>query len=112
MSRKRFLYLCLVLAILFSGVVTPLFQPSVAVGAAPATPTNVSPLDNATVSLTPTLQSSPFDDSGKEPFPCSGVMDSDCRRHCYGPGSRPRDMEVRLFQTVGPNAVMTQMPNG
>ena len=64
MSRKRFLYLCLVLAILFSGVVTPLFQPSVAVAAPPDTPTNQLPSDNAMdVSITLTLQASPFSDN-------------------------------------------------
>jgi hypothetical protein len=64
MSSKRSLHLCLVLTILLSGVVTPLLQPSVAVAALPDTPTNNSPLDNATdVPLTPTLVASSFYDS-------------------------------------------------
>jgi len=59
MTRKRFLYLCLVLAILLAGLVTPLFQPPVVVAAPPDTPSNDSPSDNATgILLTPTLQSS------------------------------------------------------
>ena len=63
MSSKRFLYLCVVLTILSSGMVTPLFRPAAAVAASPDTPSNVSPLDGATdVSLTPTLQSSAFSD--------------------------------------------------
>jgi PKD repeat protein len=64
MSSKRFLYLWLVLAILLAGLVTPLFQPAVVVAATPATPTNLSPSDNATSeNLTPTLQSSLFSDN-------------------------------------------------
>ena len=64
MSSKRFLYLCVVLAILLSGVLTPLFQPAVAVAASPDMPSNVLPADGATaVSLTPILQSSAFSDS-------------------------------------------------
>jgi PKD repeat protein len=69
MSRKRFLYLCLVLAILFSGAVMPLFQPAVVFAAPPNTPTNNLPSDNATgVSLMPTLQSSAFSDPGDTHF--------------------------------------------
>jgi hypothetical protein len=64
MSPKRFLSACLILAIIFSGAVTPLFQPSVVVAALPDTPSNVSPSDNATdVSLMPTLTSSAFTDN-------------------------------------------------
>jgi len=63
MSSKRFLYLCLVLALLFSGVVMPLFQPSVAVAAPPNQPVNSSPANGATSeNLPPTLQASPFSD--------------------------------------------------
>lgn len=63
MNSRHFLYLCVVLTILLSGMVTPLFQPAAAVAASPDTPSNVSPLDGATdVSLTPTLQSSAFSD--------------------------------------------------
>jgi Leucine-rich repeat (LRR) protein len=63
MIRKRFLCVCLVLVVFLSGAVTVLFQPTAAVAASPATPTNLSPLDGATdVSLTPTLQSSAFSD--------------------------------------------------
>jgi hypothetical protein len=64
MSSKRFLYLCLVLAILLAGVVTPLFQPSAAVAAPPNQPVNSSPANGAPdQSLTPTLQSSLFSDN-------------------------------------------------
>jgi len=63
MSSRRFLYLCLVLAILLSGMVTPPFQPAAVLAASPETPGNVSPADGATgVTLTPTLQSSAFSD--------------------------------------------------
>ena len=51
-------------------------------------------------SLTLPRLTSALGDSGKEPFPWHGVMDSDCRRHRGRPGSRPRDMEVHLFQTA------------
>ena len=64
MSRKWFLYLCAVLAIVLSSAVIPLFEPAVAVAASPDTPSNVLPADGATaVSLTPFLQSSAFSDS-------------------------------------------------
>jgi len=67
MIRKWFLHLCVVLAILLSGVVTPLFQPAAVVAApsnqSPIKPSNVSPVDAATgLALTPTLQSSAFSD--------------------------------------------------
>jgi len=56
-----------VLAILLSGVVTPLFQPAAVVAApsnqSPSKPSNVSPVNAATgLALTPTLQSSAFSD--------------------------------------------------
>ena len=64
MSTKRFLYLFVVLAILLSGVLTPLFRSAVAVAASPDTPSNVLPADGATaVSLAPILQSSASSDS-------------------------------------------------
>jgi len=67
MSPRRSLSACLILAIIFSGAVTPLFQPSVVVAALPDTPSNVSPSDNATdVSLMPTLEASPYYDSDND----------------------------------------------
>jgi hypothetical protein len=63
MSRKRLLFLFLVVVMLLSSVTTPLLRPTIAVAASPDTPSNVSPSDGATdVSLTPTLQSSSFSD--------------------------------------------------
>lgn len=67
MSPKRFLSACLILAIIFSGAVTPLFQPSAVAAALPDTPSNVSPSDNATdVILMPTLEASPYYDSDND----------------------------------------------
>ena len=61
-SSRRFLYLCLILSILLSGVMA-LFQPSLVFATTPDTPRNVSPSDSATgISLTPTLRSSAFSD--------------------------------------------------
>ena len=64
MSKKAFLYLGLVLAVLLSGILVPLGQPSVALGADPGQPSNSSPADGATdQTLTPTLVASPYYDS-------------------------------------------------
>ena len=65
MSSKRFLYLCLVLAMLLSGMVAPLVQPSVALGALPDTPVAQSP-SGTTENLTPTLVASTYHDSDNE----------------------------------------------
>lgn len=61
MRRKRFLYLGLVLAVLLSGVLVPLAQPSVTF-AAPEPPFNQSP-SGTSENLTPTLVASGFVDS-------------------------------------------------
>jgi hypothetical protein len=64
MSGKRLLYACVVVAILVSGIVMPMLQSEMTVGATPDTPWNISPGDGAMVaSLQPKLVASAFYDS-------------------------------------------------
>jgi len=62
--KKWFVYLCLALPILLSGVAAWLFQSSAAFGADPSQPVNISPVNGAIdVTLVPKLESSAFCDT-------------------------------------------------
>ena len=83
---KGFLHLWLILSILLSVIVAPLFQPAPVLATEPYAPTNLSPTGSI-ATLTPTLQASDFSDPDdgdtQDPFRVGGIKEPVVRR-CSG----------------------------